>query len=557
MTGMTQPPSSSDSPLEPSRRPALWYLLLAVSAFLLVAAQLDCAQDLSFTGPGPGMTVDEPFNVGQGVFLVRAIQVYGLGIIDPQSLKEVFEHPNYLPDHPPLGRFLIGLSHEAVAGVAGIDERPFVVTYGRYASALCFAALVFIVGWFTFKRAGNSAAIIAALSLIAMPRLFGHAHLAALETVTALFYVTTVLAVVHFWNSSEPPTVKRACLTGLILGLALLTKIQAVLIPIPVIIWAFWKWRQKAILPLACWGGVGVLVFFLGWPWLWFDPVGHLTEYLGRTTGRAAIYVDYFGTKYADRDLPWHYSWVMTIVTIPVGLLLLGCFGASNAVRASKTDWKQPGGEILLLMSLCWPLILFSLPTITVYDGVRLFLMVFPLAAVLIGEGAASAWDWLKQRLAVRRAFAVAALLFVAQLYAIVAYAPCWLSYYNLLLGGLNGASAIGMERTYWGDSITADLLHQVVEEVPSGSVVQLAPILHPAYLQMLQETPELKQKGIQLIPFEAERPVSEYVLYFQRNPYLPDSLQPQQLEVGQVIREVSHQGVALGRLIRLNRAAE
>lgn len=553
MTGMTQLKPPADSEHKQRTAAAGWYLLLACVAFVLVAAQLDCAQDLSVTGAGPGMTVDEPFNVGQGVFLVRAIRIYGLGIFAPESLREIFEHPNYLPDHPPLGRLLIGIAHETIAGFAGSDARPFVVTYGRYASAFCFGCLAFFVGWFTVRRSGHLAALIAVASLVAMPRLFGHAHLAALETVTALFYVTTVLAVVHFWDTESPPTAKRACLTGVILGLALLTKIQAVLIPIPVIIWAIWKWRQKAILPLVCWGGVGVLVFFVGWPWLWFDPVGHLSEYLGRTTGRAALYVEYFGSKYADRDLPWHYSWVMLLTTIPVGLLALGFIGSSNTVRKFKDSQRRPSGELLLLLSLLWPLVLFSLPGITVYDGVRLFLMVFPLAAILIGQGAASSINWLCQRLPSKPAITVAILLLLSQAYATLAYAPCWLSYYSLLLGGLKGANTAGMELTYWGDSITADMLQQVVQDVPENSVVQLAPLLHPAYLQMLQETPELKQKGIRLIPFESEKPVSEYVLYFQRNPYLPELLQPQQSNAWQVVTEVTHQGVALARLVRLN----
>ncbi|MCA9014549.1 MAG: hypothetical protein KDA77_04375, partial [Planctomycetaceae bacterium] len=68
-----------------------------------------------------------------------------------------------------------------------------------------------------------------------------------------------------------------------------------------------------------------------------------------------------------------------------------------------------------------------------------------------------------------------------------------------------------------------------------------------------LQETPELKQKGIQLIPFDSDKPASEYVLYFQRTPYLPEILQPQQSNAWQVVTEVTHQGVALARLIRLN----
>ena len=549
--------STTHAPLSTREKlkPAAWYALLACLAFLLVAARLDCAQDLSLTGPGPGMTVDEPFNVGQGVFLVRAIRVYGLGIIAPESLREIFEHENYLPDHPPLGRLLIGIAHETVAGLAGEGERPFVVTYGRYASALCFACLVFVVGWFTSQRSGHFAGVVAAVALIALPRVFGHAHLAALETVTALFYVTAVLAVIRFWDTTEPPTAKRACLTGILLGLALLTKIQAVLIPIPVIIWALWKWRLKAIKPLLCWGGVGVLVFFAGWPWLWFDPVGHLSEYLGRTTGRAAIYIDYFGTKYADRDVPWHYPWVMLLVTIPLGLLVLALIGGWKTGRRSEAEREQrSSGGVLLIGSLLWPLMLFSWPGITVYDGVRLFLMVFPMAAILIGVGAAQSCEWLQQQFSMRVARTAVGLLILTQAYAAFAFSPCWLSYYSLLTGGLQGANALGMEVTYWGDSITADMLHDVVEQVPENSYLQLAPILHPAYLQMLQETPEVKRKGIKLIPFDSERQgVSEYVLYFQRKPYLPEELQPRESAAWQTEIAVVRKQVPLARLVRLN----
>jgi len=531
----------------------LWYLLVSLIAFVLVAAQLDCAQDLSSTGNGPGMTVDEPFNVGQGVFLVRAIQVYGLGIFSPESVREIVEHPNYLPDHPPLGRLLIGISHEVVSSMAGDGGRPFVVTYGRYASALCFVCLVFVVGWFTALHYGHKSGLISAVSLICMPRLFGHAHLAALETATALFYVVAVLAVVHFWNTEQPPANKRAGWTGLFLGLALLTKIQAILIPIPVIVWALWKWRHKAIMPLLCWGGMGVLIFFAGWPWLWFDPFNHLNEYLGRTTERAAIYIEYFGVKYADRDLPWHYPWVMFFTTIPVGLLMLGFIGSLKMGRSFKADLQhRPNGELLLLLSLLWPLVLFSLPGITVYDGVRLFLMVFPLTAVLIGAGAGATIDWLHKHLSKKLVATTVGLLLLTQTYSTIAYAPCWLSYYSLLTGGLKGADILGMEATYWGDTITAEMLQQIVQEVPDKSVIQVAPVLHPAYLQTLQETPELKRKGISLVPFESNRPVSEFVLSFQRIPYLPKILQERQSDLWTPVTVITRQGVPLARLVRL-----
>jgi len=94
--------------------------------------------------------------------------------------------------------------------------------------------------------------------------------------------------------------------------------------------------------------------------------------------------------------------------------------------------------------------------------------------------------------------------------------------------------------------------LAEVTQEVPANSIIQIAPILHPAWLQMLQETPELKRKGIQLVPFESERPVSPFVLYFQRNPYLPELLQTQSSDKWTVVKEVARQQVPLGRLVSL-----
>ncbi|MCA9019412.1 MAG: hypothetical protein KDA74_04675, partial [Planctomycetaceae bacterium] len=213
---------------------------------------------------------------------------------------------------------------------------------------------------------------------------------------------------------------------------------------------------------------------------------------------------------------------------------------------------KRPTAGLLLFLSLLWPLILFTLPGVTVYDGVRLFLMVFPLLAILIGLGATTVIDWLTQRFRQKVAIVTVTLLLLTQFTGSLLYAPCWLSYYSLLTGGLSGADKIGMEATYWGDSLTADLLAEVVEEVPDNSIIQIAPILHPAWLQMLQETPEIKRKGIQLIPFQSERPVSQYVIYFQRNPYLPELLQTQSSDRWTVLKEVTRQQVALGRLVSL-----
>jgi hypothetical protein len=305
---------------------------MAVVAFVAVCLQLDATGDYPGASQGPGLTLDESFNVQQGVYLVESTRMYGPGVVHPDSLREIFEHPGYLPDHPPLGHVAIGLFHELARHFAppGDHQTRFVTTCGRTASAFAFALTVFLVGLTATRWYGSLAGFAAATSLVLMPRLFGHAHLASLETWTGLMYAASVLSIAHAWQSAERPALRSAMFCGVIFGLALLTKIQAILLPIPIAIWAVAHWRSRAVLPLLVWGGVGFVIFFLGWPWLWLDPAGHLSEYFGRTTDRAVLHVTYFGERLADRELPWHYPWVLFLVTVPLGLHLFGMLGVSG-----------------------------------------------------------------------------------------------------------------------------------------------------------------------------------------------------------------------------------
>ena len=152
----------------------------------------------------------------------------------------------------------------------------FVTACARTGSATAFALTVLMIGVFATNWSCRTTGFLTATSLVLMPRLFGHAHLASLETITNLTCAAAVLSVANWWHGPKPPTRKVAMLTGVVMGLALLTKIQAVLIPIPVICWALWRWRMKAIVPLICWGLAALVVFFVGWPYLWFDIAKHV-----------------------------------------------------------------------------------------------------------------------------------------------------------------------------------------------------------------------------------------------------------------------------------------
>lgn len=523
-----------------ARRDAFTAALIAVAAFIAVVVQIDPAGDYPNAPQGPGITIDEIFNVQEGVRLVEGWYAFALGAID---LRDLYGDERMLggnrppigyhfPDHPPLGRIWLGVFHNLSRAIVPPGDHPsyFVTACARVGSAAAFALTVFLAGWTAARWYGASGGVVAAVSLILMPRVFGHAHLAALESTAGLANLAAVLAIASYWipkpgavRETVGPHWRTAAGTGVFLGLALLTKIQGVLIIPPVVVWALFQFRQRALLFLTAWGVAGLVVFFVGWPWLWFDPIPHLMEYLGRTTDRLGVNVWYFGQKFADRDVPWHYPTVMFATTIPLGLHLLGLFGAFGG---ETPGWKH-GREQLLLAAMVFPIVLFSYSNIVVYDGERLFLISYPLWAMLVGRGGAALWKRLERSCSRRIAVAAIGVFLALQSYGLVAYSPLHLSYYNLAVGGLRGADRLGLERTYWGESVTREILHAVERETPPGSRIHVAPLFHHLQLRdLLEQSPILRRHRVSLMPFRADNTAGvRYVLFFSRFSDLPEML--------------------------------
>ncbi|HUG92366.1 MAG TPA: hypothetical protein VML55_16120, partial [Planctomycetaceae bacterium] len=171
--------------------------LIALAAGALVLAAVDPAGSYPSAWQGPGLTVDERFNVAEGVRLAAGLQAVAAGGVRLTELFNDDNRPavrdlvgNHLADHPPLGRVWIGASHDVARRLAPPHEPdgPFAVACARTGPAVAFALSVFLVGWAAAWWYGTAAGVIAAASLVLMPRVFGHAHLASLETFIGLTY---------------------------------------------------------------------------------------------------------------------------------------------------------------------------------------------------------------------------------------------------------------------------------------------------------------------------------------------------------------------------------
>jgi hypothetical protein len=331
------------------------------------------------------------------------------------------------------------------------------------------------------------------------------------------------------------------------------------------------------------WGGVGLAVFFAGWPWLWLDPLHHPLEYFRQTTERASLHTFYFGTRYLDRDVPWHYPFVMFLFTVPIGWLAAGFTGIAAAFwerqaesRTSKADVVHPTSPTsdlqpptsnlrppspsrwpaaLLAGTILLPLIAFAIPGVTVYDGVRLFLVVFPLWAVFVGRGTAVVLEWFRRRSA-RFAVPVMAVLLATSVVPLWQFRPCYLSYYNALTGGLWGAERLGMEVSYWGDGLTTEFLNEAADAVPDGATIDVVPVMHQLQLRALQDDAPRSQAGAwereRLRGYDPQRHgPPRYVLLYRRRADLPPELEPLPGNAN-VLAEVRRQGVLIAALIEL-----
>jgi 4-amino-4-deoxy-L-arabinose transferase-like glycosyltransferase len=492
---------------------------------------------------GPGLTIDEPLDVRPGRTYIQVIQKQGLRFFQRRVVDGVF-HDN--AEHPPLGRWLLGLA--SVLGEPfqvlwkGPDPTGRYVLAGRLAPAVAFAVLVCVVTLVSSCRWGLAAGAAAGFALVAMPRVFAHAHLAALDTFLSLFWTLALLAGERSLRS--PRLLRATAIAGAVWSLALLTKIHAwFLMPI-LLVWAFLRLPpRRAALAMAVWAFVGIGLFWLGWPWLWYDTWTRLQAYWGTGVARTTIWVQYFDQVVADRDLPWHYPWFYFAVTVPLGLQLLGAIGAAAGWKNRRAD----PFPLLLGATILVFLILFS-TRVPIYDGERLFLHVFPAWSILIGLGFAKLWNHPRAAILQSRYRIILAGFLLAQIYGTVSLHPFGLSFYNGLIGGLSGAERLGLELTYWNDAVDQVLLDRLARDGRPNATAALVPTL---YQQQGRATTNLAlaRAGI-ILEDEQEAVRAEWVVLSRRTAYWPPQVaQRISRGAGHPIATRSRQGVWLSAL--------
>jgi hypothetical protein len=525
----------------PDRRTGTRRGLLAAMLTLLALALIVPELDL------PGVTWDEPEYFAS----VERIQAWTATLItvprkaldsaaiqaawDPQEVRYYNPHPPVYKEGMAATEFLFGRYLGPVAGY-------------RLSAALMFALLVGVVTWTVAGVAGAVGGFGAGTALILMPRVFGHAHIAATDMPLTCFWALSTLAFAAYLRRGRTSAILLAALA---LGLALGTKFTGWLLPVPLLVWAilerrWWPWLVTVLLSL--------VTAYVMVPSAWYDPIGAVSRLFVESMSREQtipLTTVYLGRIY-EYAVPWQQSIVMTLITVPLGVLCLSLFGCADAVRDKAILRPKDDRAVLARLSILqigFFLGLMALPASPNHDGVRLFLPMFPFVALLSGLGLSRIHELLRARFDSRQA-ALGCLL-LGSLFLLPAWRqnrqvrPYYLSYYNELIGGLPGAARAGMEVTYWYDAMTPDFLRRIERELPEGATVLGWPRVK--YFEELQDLGLLRAD----LRFTNELS-SAYLLLLARKATLPPPLLEVYEQV-QPILAVELDGVELAGLYALS----
>lgn len=452
------PPSQPTSQVTQPRRRRL---LVLIACVLFVVSALAA----SGTAHHYGVTYDEAIYSSLGLSAAEWVGFLGESLARGDFVtpfrREVLDPAwDASKDHgPPLVKTGSGLAQRWLSGVVGewaAFRLPSAVLYGLGVAGLFLwcASL-----W------GIAAGLFAALAFALMPRVFAHAHYAALDMGVASMSLLTAAC---FWRTARTDSWPWAVVTGVVFGLAMLTKFNAWFLPPILFGWSLLLMRRGLVKNLVAVAAIGPVVFFAGWPYLWHDTLSRLWDNFTFYRDHYPVDVYYLGETH--HYAPWHYPFVLTGVTVPTLTLALALIGLVAAVVLAARGRSSEGA--LFAIGGLIPLCLSALPFTPKYNGVRLFLPAFPFLAGLAGLGfaqVAAGAGWAIGRLRrnadpvrVRRwcAGVLGAIVLLPAAVGLAASHPHQLAYYNALVGGPLGARDRGFETIYWGGVLREALPH-------------------------------------------------------------------------------------------------
>ena len=497
-------------------------LVLVFAAFVL----------LSSGSLGVGVTWDETIYFEYSDSLLGWVD--SANPFAPETLARYWGLKTYLNPHPPFLKIL-----DAASAFLFGDWLLFPLLY-RLGHFVYLALLLGLAFHLLSRRVGQAQALLALGFAFLQPRVFGEMLIATTDGPVAVAWFT--LVVLAWRTDLAERGSERAFLRTLfflVYTSAVCTKFTGLLAIVP--IGAFFLWRRNTREML--WAGAAVplslAVMVLISPDKWTVPYASIIDFLTYPFSRSGIPIItvYFDVAYPF-DLPWHYFLVMTAITVPVVIWL--CIPGVLVTRREDAKLVQA-----TLFSLAFWMAVVHLPATPRHDGVRQFVGVFPLIGLLSWTGIRGVLD----RLGSQRRFpsvSVAAPTAIALILALQLYAahPHELSFYNRIAGGARGAELLGMEMSYFFESIDQRFLGAMNRTLRPGDKVYMIP-RWPPLIELYQAKRLLRRDFVLLPHVTSETP--DYFVVLRRRGIIDDAF----YAALETIHETTYDGVSLAKLGR------
>jgi len=362
----------------------------------------------------------------------------------------------------------------------------YLLPFGRYESTHLVNAIFGLLGVVAVYRLGSFlasplAGFLSALFLMLTPRFYGHAFnnpkdipMAVLSTFVIYYLVRAI---------PQLPRIPRGLLVklGVSLGLVLAVRTGAViLIGYIGIVFGLWMLNRhyfdadsgqrrvmlrsdfraitKALFVVCL---IAYVVMLVWWPAAQVQPIKQPAKGLLLLSNfKQSIDVYFDGATISNKDLPWYYVGKWFLISMPefyviafaAGVIALATMLFSKRIKFSSTDKDRALGIFIVLFGILFPLVYTVIMKPTDYDGIRHFLFVVPLMAVIAALSVSNILS--KAGLSVT---AVVALLICSSAIVtavdMVQLHPYQYIYFNRVFGkGLANASE-SFETEYWGSS--------------------------------------------------------------------------------------------------------
>jgi 4-amino-4-deoxy-L-arabinose transferase-like glycosyltransferase len=358
----------------------------------------------------------------------------------------------------------------------------------RLGTMIAFSLTAAAIYLFLAHRWGPWAGALAAGAWVLQPHLFALGHYATYDALLSSLWVGSILAFARaVEGETSRPRWHWVLAFGALAGAAASTKLTGWFLPLPFLAWTLLYRDRRAAITLIGGGMVGLLTIYVLNPPFWTTPIEGVSRFVQSNLSREQtirIPVLFLGrvVKSPSQSLPWYNTLLWTVLVTPVGFLSLAAF---RVLRGLRSVAPEPFG-VLVLIHWAFLLALRALPHTPGHDAVRQFLPAFGCLAIVAGLGAATAVErfgrWGK--------IWIAASL-VEGAIGLVLIMPVPLSYFSPIVGGLPGATRLGMEPSFYWDAFGDDALDWLNRHTSPGRKVQFCSF--PLTLHYLQQTGRLR----------------------------------------------------------------